>query len=139
MADASRLKTNGVTSRRMSLQRRRDTGCELAVRTLLHRLGLRYRVDYQIPDRPRARVDVAFTRMRVAVFLDGCFWHACPDHATWPKSNGEWWKAKLEKNRNRDIENAAALTDAGWTVVRGWEHEDPITVIGRILTSLRRD
>lgn len=100
---------------------RRDTGPELALRRELHRRGLRFRKDYKgVPGRP----DVAFTRARLAVFVDGCFWHRCPQHATQPKNNASWWSAKLEANVSRDRRQDRELVDRGWTVVRVWEHED---------------
>ena len=108
----------------MERQARRDTGAELAVRRAVWRLGLRYRVDVA-PIRGRGRADVVFTRAKVAVYVDGCFWHRCPLHATTPKSNREWWVAKLDANVARDRDTDARLGEAGWAVVRVWEHEDP--------------
>jgi DNA mismatch endonuclease (patch repair protein) len=103
----------------------RDTPPERALRSALHRLGLRFRVHVRpVPGLPR-RADVIFPRARVAVFVDGCFWHGCPVHGTWPKANAEWWRAKIESNRARDADTDRRLTEAGWTVVRVWEHEDP--------------
>ena len=107
----------------MQANRSRDTGPELALRRELHRLGLRYRVDVRpIPALPR-RADIVFSRSKVAVFVDGCFWHGCPDHGTLPKSNVEFWKAKLARNVERDRESDQALLDAGWQVLRVWEHD----------------
>jgi DNA mismatch endonuclease, patch repair protein len=112
-------------SRRMSKQPTKDTRPELELRRRLHAAGLRYRVDCQpIPD-TRRRADIIFTRQKIAVFVDGCFWHSCPKHATFPNANAEWWATKLEQNRLRDTETNRLLTDAGWTVVRVWEHDDP--------------
>lgn len=110
--------------RSMTSNRRRDTGPELAVRTLLHAVGLRYRVDFA-PLGGRRRADIVFTRAKVAVFIDGCFWHGCPLHATYPKRNSEYWLPKLRRNTERDRETDQSLLSAGWTVVRFWEHEDP--------------
>lgn len=110
----------------MAANRRRDTGVELAVRSALHRRGLRFRVDYPIPvpERRRAiRPDVVFTKRRLAVFVDGCFWHRCPDHFSLPASNREYWLPKLDANVRRDREADAALSAQGWSVVRIWEHE----------------
>jgi DNA mismatch endonuclease (patch repair protein) len=73
----------------------------------------------------------------VAVFIDGCFWHGCPDHGTWPKSNAGWWRDKIEQNRARDEATDAALANAGWLVVRAWEHEDPLAVAARVSTAVR--
>ena len=105
--------------------RRRDTGPELEIRSLLHRAGLRYRVDRRIgTGRSAPRPDIVFTKQHVAVFIDGCFWHQCPEHATMPKANHAFWEAKLRRNVERDRENDAALGAMGWTVLRFWEHED---------------
>jgi DNA mismatch endonuclease, patch repair protein len=115
---------NVATSRRMSRQRTRDTEPEMLLRRELHRRGLRYRVDAALPGLPRRRADVLFTRARVAVFVDGCFWHGCPEHKTAPASNGAWWATKLARNIERDRETDAHLRSFGWTVLRVWEHED---------------
>ncbi|WP_411076910.1 very short patch repair endonuclease [Streptomyces sp. cmx-10-25] len=112
----------------MSRQSSRDTAQELAVRRLLHASGLRYRVNVPVPGMPRRTIDIAFGPTKVAVFLDGCFWHGCPQHATQPKSNAEWWRTKLDKNIARDRETTKHLEAAGWTVLRFWEHEAPDSV-----------
>jgi DNA mismatch endonuclease (patch repair protein) len=103
--------------------RRTDTKPELALRAALHARGYRYRKDFRL-DLPQRRVrpDIAFTRRKVAVFVDGCFWHACPDHGSRPKNNDWYWSPKLAKNVERDRAADAALAQAGWTVVRLWEH-----------------
>ncbi len=111
-------------SARMARQGRRDTAPELMLRRALHRRGLRYRVDAPLPGMPRRRADLLFTRARLAVFVDGCFWHACPVHATHPASNPHWWRAKLEANVARDRDTDARLLAAGWSVLRFWEHAD---------------
>jgi DNA mismatch endonuclease (patch repair protein) len=103
----------------MSQIRARDTEPEVAVRRALFRCGLRYRVRNRLPGRP----DVVFARERVAVFVDGCFWHRCPLHATRPAVNAEFWKRKLSRNVERDIEVTRMLRREGWLVVRCWEHE----------------
>ncbi|MEU3493665.1 very short patch repair endonuclease [Kitasatospora cineracea] len=108
---------------RMSRQVSRDTAQEIAVRRLLHRSGLRYRVNARVPGMPRRTVDILFPGPRVAVFLDGCFWHGCPEHATSPKSNADWWRTKLDRNMDRDRETTDHLTAEGWVVLRFWEHE----------------
>lgn len=110
---------------RMSRQRRRDTEPELALRRELHRRGLRFRVDHPLPGMPRRRADVVLTRAKIAVFVDGCFWHGCPEHATHPVSNEVWWAAKLTRNMERDRETNTRLEAAGWLVIRIWEHESP--------------
>lgn len=94
---------------------------------MLHARGLRYRVDKPIPigGRRPVRPDIVFTRARIAVFVDGCYWHGCPDHHQPSKSNVSYWRAKIDRNQERDRENDAALKSAGWTVLRFWEHDDP--------------
>jgi len=104
--------------------RRRDTRPERALRSALHRLGYRFRTDFLIREGgARVRPDVVFTRRRVAVFIDGCFWHCCPQHSNSPSVNRGYWGPKLERNVARDDRNNAALEAAGWKVVRIWEHE----------------
>jgi DNA mismatch endonuclease, patch repair protein len=107
----------------MLANRRRDTGPELSLRSLLHRSGLRFRCDYPVatPSR-RIRIDIAFTRWRLAVFVDGCFWHCCPEHSSVPRANEAYWRPKLARNVNRDHEVDGALRAAGWLVLRFWEH-----------------
>ncbi|MFF0226209.1 very short patch repair endonuclease [Streptomyces sp. NPDC004629] len=122
----------------MSRQVSKDTACELAVRRLLHAAGLRYRVEYPVPGMARRRIDVAFTSVKVAVLIDGCFWHGCPQHATQPKSNAEWWRQKLDRNMVRDSETTEHLVAAGWEVLRFWEHEAPDTVSLRIVEAVQR-
>lgn len=109
--------------------RRRDSAPERRLRSALHARGLRFRVDLpiRVPGRRPVRPDVVFTRARVAVFVDGCFWHGCPEHGRPPRTNSGYWNAKLEINQRRDQEQTAALEDAGWVVVRVWEHDDPST------------
>ena len=107
----------------MSTLKRKDNDAELAVRRLLYASGYRYRVHYPVPGLPRRTIDIAFTRDKVAVFIDGCFWHGCPEHGTKPRSNSDWWAAKLTANTGRDLDTTAHLEGAGWTVTRLWEHE----------------
>ena len=124
------------TARSMRSNRGRDTGPELAVRRILHREGLRYRVDYP-PLGGRRRADIVFTRQRVAVFIDGCFWHACPTHGSSPRRNADYWVPKLARNVARDRETDSLLRDSGWTVLRFWEHEPPDIVSEAIVSALR--
>lgn len=119
-------------SARMSRQASRDTAPEVAVRKLLHASGYRYRLNERVPHMSRRTIDIAFTRAKVAVFLDGCFWHGCPEHATQPKSNAEWWRQKLDRNMARDVETTAHLVAEGWTVLRFWEHQSPVQVAERV-------
>jgi DNA mismatch endonuclease (patch repair protein) len=108
---------------------RKDTGPEVLVRRALHRLGLRYRVNYRgLPGTP----DVVFTRARIALFVDGCFWHRCPDHGVIPKANRQWWSDKLQTTVERDGRKDSELEAAGWLPVHVWEHEDPDQVAERV-------
>lgn len=116
---------------------RRDTAPELAVRRELHGRGLRYRVDYPLPMARRRRADIAFTRLKIAVFIDGCFWHSCPLHGTSPSRNSDYWLPKLSRNMARDAETTQMLTDAGWLVLRFWEHETSSSVADSIETIVR--
>ena len=125
------------TTRRVMLANRgRDTGPELAVRRLVHATGLRYRVNLPIPGMRRRTIDIAFTRARAAVFIDGCFWHGCGDHFVEPKTNPEYWRGKIAHNRLRDVETVDFLHSQGWTVLRFWEHEDPEDVARSIASQL---
>ncbi len=121
----------------MQANRRRDTKPEISLRSALHRAGLRYRCDLRI-DLPggRVRPDIVFTRRKVAVFVDGCFWHRCPEHASQPKSNTDYWSQKFARNVERDIRNTELLVDAGWSVVRVWEHEELSDAVERVLAAL---
>ncbi|WP_369830553.1 very short patch repair endonuclease [Mycobacterium sp. 1245111.1] len=122
----------------MQAQRRRDTEVEIGIRKALYRLGYRYRVDYRPEKSLRCRGDLVFTKRKVVVFIDGCFWHGCPLHATSPKNNAEWWREKLDANIERDRRNSLALRDLGWTVVRVWEHETVDEAVARIREALER-
>jgi DNA mismatch endonuclease (patch repair protein) len=110
---------------RMRSQRRISTRPEVALRSALHRRGHRYRVGLRVPGLPRRTIDIAFPRRRVAVFVDGCFWHRCPTHFVPVKNNASWWAEKLEANVQRDDETTRALEDLGWVVLRIWEHVPP--------------
>jgi DNA mismatch endonuclease (patch repair protein) len=123
----------------MRSNRRTDTAPERLLRSELHRRGLRYRKDYSIrlPGAVRARPDVVFTRARLAVFIDGCFWHRCPVHGTMPKTNIEYWAPKLAANVARDRRVDGLLADDGWRVLRLWEHEDPEAAADRVVEALR--
>ncbi|GGL37800.1 hypothetical protein GCM10011588_60580 [Nocardia jinanensis] len=120
----------------MSRQRRAHTAPELALRRELHRRGLRYFVDRAPLRGQRRRADLVFPRRRIAVYVDGCFWHRCPDHATDPKNNATWWAEKLAGNVARDRATDAALRAAGWQVVRIWEHEDPVLAADRVQSAV---
>ena len=124
--------------RRMSLTRRRDTRPEWAVRRILHGRGLRYRVDCRPVSEIRRTGDIVFVGKRVAVLIDGCFWHGCPQHFVVPKTRTAWWLNKIQDNRARDLETSSLWSEAGWTVLRFWEHEDPEAVADRIEATVRR-
>jgi DNA mismatch endonuclease, patch repair protein len=116
--------------------RSRDTGPELAQRSALHALGLRFRVDARpVPAIPR-RADVVLRGDRVAVFLDGCFWHGCPDHFRPPATHADYWSAKIAANRARDASTGALLEAAGWVVVRVWVHEPTPAAVRRVVASI---
>jgi DNA mismatch endonuclease (patch repair protein) len=123
-------------SARFSRTRGRDTKPELLVRRELHRLGYRYRVNHTPLPGLRRTADIVFTRRRLAVFLDGCFWHRCPQHYVEPKTRTEFWAAKIAANVARDAETNARLGEAGWTVLRFWEHEPVDVVVNTIRSAL---
>jgi len=100
------------------------TAPEVRLRSALHRDGFRFRKNVRPVAELRCTADVVFPRERIAVFVDGCFWHSCPDHGTLPRTNGEWWRTKLAKTVERDSSNRLTLENSGWTVLRVWEHED---------------
>jgi DNA mismatch endonuclease, patch repair protein len=124
-------------SANMKANRRTDTKPELALRSALHAMGYRYRKDYRL-DLParRVRPDIAFTSRKVAVFVDGCFWHACPQHGSKPKNNEWYWSPKLQKNVERDRAADAALAEAGWIVVRLWEHVPIAEAIAMVIAAV---
>jgi DNA mismatch endonuclease, patch repair protein len=122
----------------MSKLGRRDTLPERAIRSELHRRGLRFRVDRAPVPGFRSRADIVFGPARVAVYVDGCFWHSCPEHGTRPKANAEWWESKLNRNQERDRETDRVLREHGWTVLRIWEHEDPVAAADEVEAAVRR-
>lgn len=120
------------TTRRMARTAQRDNLGERALRSALHRRGLRFRLHRRIIEGTRRTADVVFPSVKVAVFLDGCFWHGCPEHGTQPKSNAVWWRAKIESNVARDRDTDRRLATQGWNVFRIWTHEDPDEAANRI-------
>lgn len=129
--------TSTAVSKRMRRNPRRDTAPEIALRSALHAQGVRFRKD--LPVRLASRVvrpDIAFARARVAVFVDGCFWHRCPLHGDVPRANSEYWGPKLERNVERDRIVDRALAEEGWTVVRAWEHEPVEEASSRVVEAL---
>jgi len=116
----------------MARVRQADTAPELKLRSKLHRIGLRFRKNRRPIGSLRRSADVVFTRGKVAVFVDGCFWHGCSKHFSLPKSNADWWERKIRQNIERDRETDRLLGMAGWVVVRVWEHEDLARAAERI-------
>ena len=121
----------------MSANRSVDTKPELALRSALHQRGLRFRKHVRPLEDFSCRADIVFPRARVAVFIDGCFWHGCACKTVQPKSHSEFWSAKIAHNQARDLRNDAALRAAGWAVLRVWEHEDIAAASERIATAVR--
>lgn len=122
----------------MQGNRGRDTKPELAVRRLIHRAGLRYRVNARPELHLRRTADVLFTRVRVAVFIDGCYWHGCAEHFTNPSTNPEYWTSKISRNQQRDAETTRLLEENGWVVLRFWEHEPAESVANLVITTVRQ-
>ena len=118
--------------RSMRSNKGRDTKPELKIRSAAHALGMRYRVNAKPIPGLRRTADMVFTKTHIAVFVDGCFWHGCPEHHTIAKTNAGYWADKFRKNRDRDAETDQALRDAGWTVIRIWEHEPVDSAVKRI-------
>lgn len=130
--------TSEATRKTMQGNKRRDTRPELALRRAVHALGLRYRVDSPPIEGVRRRADLLFPARRVAVYLDGCFWHGCPSHYRPPATNAVYWTAKVERNRDRDRHTNELLVSQGWIVVRVWEHEDPVAAAAHVASVVRR-
>lgn len=114
----------------------RDTEPELQLRRELHRRGLRYRVDTRVIPEIRRRADIVLSKLRIAIFIDGCFWHGCPVHGTWPKANAAFWREKIMTNKARDADTNRRLAAAGWTVLRFWEHEPVASQVERVLATV---
>lgn len=118
---------------RMQRTAQRNNKYEAELRSALFRKGLRFRIHYRVPWIPRRSIDIALVRRRIAIFVDGCFWHCCPLHGTLPKTNSVWWAEKLRANSTRDADTDSKLRSANWTVIRVWEHEVPIEAANRIV------
>ncbi|MDN3354622.1 very short patch repair endonuclease [Actinomadura sp. DC4] len=129
---------NEGRSRNMRANRRADTKPEVALRRALHGLGYRYRKDFRLdlPGGVRVRPDIVFTAKKIAVFVDGCFWHVCPEHGRQPTTNEWYWTPKLRRNMERDRAADAALTASGWQVVRLWEHEPLPSAVDAVVEAL---
>jgi len=132
------MPTSVQISEQMAKVARRDTRPELELRRELHARGMRYRIDIAPDPGLRGRADILFRSARVAVYVDGCFWHSCPAHGVLPKGNRDWWRAKLKATVLRDRTTETALRHLGWTVVRVWEHEEPVSAADRVETAIRR-
>lgn len=130
------LQATAAVRRRMQRTARQDNPFERAVRSLLHARGLRYRIHYQIPGLKRTTCDIAFPGLKIAVFLDGCFWHGCVIHPPSVKKNTDFWLEKIERNRVRDARATAHLAGIGWTVLRFWEHETAEDIAGAISSAV---
>jgi len=135
--DARPVPRDEAVRRRMSAQARHGTGPEMALRSALHRRGLRFRLHRRPLADLRREADLVFRGARVAVFVDGCFWHSCPQHGTAPATNRDWWQHKLETNRTRDRDTDVRLQETGWTPARVWEHELPHEAADRIEALVR--
>ncbi len=122
----------------MSAQSSQNTKIEVRLRSALHARGLRFRIHQRLLTSHRRSADIVFSRAKVAAFVDGCFWHGCPQHATWPKRNADFWRDKIETNIRRDRDTDAALVAAGWSPVRVWEHEDVDAAADRIAELVAR-
>lgn len=130
---------NNLVSKRMIANPRTNTRPERRVRSAMHKAGLRFRVNHPLRVQGLlVRPDIVFPRVRLAVFIDGCFWHVCPSHGTRPRHNSQYWSRKLARNRERDKEVDSALTEADWMVLRFWEHEAPDAVAAYVSSVLER-
>jgi DNA mismatch endonuclease (patch repair protein) len=121
----------------MQATRGRDSRPEVLLRRILHRRGLRFRVNTLVLPSLRRRADIVFPGAQVAVYVDGCFWHGCPEHVVWPRTNVEWWRKKIGSTKRRDRDTDRRLAEAGWLVIRIWEHEDPVEAADAIEANVR--
>jgi len=117
--------SSNAAIKRMKAAKPKDTAPEKALRSALHKKGLRFRIDVKPIKKLNRKADILFRPSRVAVFVDGCFWHGCPIHGTQAKANAEFWAQKIKKNKKRDKDTVIRLKRAGWKVIRVWEHENP--------------
>lgn len=125
-----------AVSRRMSNTKGRDTAAELAIRKELHRRGFRYYVNRRPEKGLRRTADILFPRVRIAIMIDGCFWHGCPEHYRPASTRSSFWAAKVETNRARDLDTNLRFGEAGWVVLRFWEHETPMAVADHIADAI---
>ena len=129
---------NEAVRARFKAQKTRDTTPEVLVRRLLHKAGARYRLEVRAENDLRTKPDIVFRGPRLAVYIDGCFWHGCPEHFIPPKNNAAWWQEKISANKTRDGRSRRALADRGWTVLSFWEHDDPSDVAQQVLSILAK-
>jgi DNA mismatch endonuclease, patch repair protein len=128
---------DAATRLRMSRTRQRDNARELSLRSALHHLGFRFRLHQRMFEGSTRTADIVFPRAQLAIFMDGCFWHGCPVHASWPNTNADWWRKKIEANRRRDRDTDERLAAGGWEVLRVWEHEKLEEAVVRVEVALR--
>ena len=141
MADSiepPRTSPGGALTAKMSRLARRETTPEVRLRRELHRRGMRFRVQVKVPGNNRRTMDIAFTRARLAVYVDGCFWHGCPEHYAPPRANSDWWKWKVERNQKRDVDTDQQLRAAGWEPLRLWEHVAPTEAADVVVAEYER-
>lgn len=132
------LPKNAHATATMRANRGRDTALEIRIRSSLHCAGLRFRKNVRLDlSQGRVRPDIVFSGQRLAVFVDGCFWHGCPEHAEWPASNANFWRDKIEATQARDVRQVSWLESDGWRVIRIWEHEPHHEAVERVMTALR--
>jgi len=123
---------------RMQAVKHRDTAPEKAIRSAIHKRGLRYRIDTKPIKELNRRADILFRKFKVAIFIDGCFWHGCPKHGTIANMNADFWKEKIRRNQERDLDTTNKLISAGWVVIRIWEHEDSENATEKILKVIKK-
>lgn len=137
MANKKPIPISAAVSEAMRRMPEQSTGPEVTVRRALFRLGLRYRIQYPVPGNKRRSIDIAFPGCKIAVFIDGCFWHGCSEHRTIPKNNHDWWKNKITGNRTRDHDTDERLEEAGWLVLRYWEHDSVEQITSDVFEAVR--
>ena len=125
--------------KRMLAAKPRDTAPEKAIRSAIHHRGLRFRIDVRPIKELNRRADIVFRSAKVAVFVDGCFWHGCPIHGTQAKANAEFWHLKIKQNQKRDADTTQRLEQAGWKVIRVWEHDDPVEAAEKIYNAIKNN
>lgn len=124
--------SSGAALARMKAAKPTDTAPELAIRSVLTQKGLSFQIDEKPIDNLNRKADIIFRPVKVAVFVDGCFWHGCPIHGTKAKANAEFWASKIKQNQERDLDTTRRLEASGWKVIRVWEHENPEEVSQKI-------